>query len=271
MAKTNHLTGIWMLWMLSMNLCLYAQNKTQKFLFPDHKKSAVCLTYDDGMATHLANAIPQLDEAGIKGTFYLNSASGQSTVAGWIHAANKGHELGNHSIFHPCPSGMGWPPELETDHYTIPKILDEIKATDGILKLLDPSHAIRTYAYPCNNIKVNGASYVAHLKKSKLVKYARGGGKQVDAVIQDFKHLNLMEVPSFIVNEDSEASILIEAVERLKQQGGLLVFQFHGIGGQWIKVSNETHMALLKYLKDHEKEIWIAPFREVVGYIDKKR
>ena len=43
-----------------------------EFAWPENKKAAVSLTYDDGMQTHLENAIPALNDVGIRGTFYLN-------------------------------------------------------------------------------------------------------------------------------------------------------------------------------------------------------
>jgi peptidoglycan/xylan/chitin deacetylase (PgdA/CDA1 family) len=76
-------------------------------------KAIICLTYDDGLETQLSNAIPQLDAAGIKATFFLNSIQGSSqsdvigqtpeAVSGWVNAARNGHELANHTLFHPCP------------------------------------------------------------------------------------------------------------------------------------------------------------------------
>ncbi|MEP7323253.1 MAG: polysaccharide deacetylase family protein [Saprospiraceae bacterium] len=269
MNKVDRYIG--MIILLIPTLCSMGQSLNKSILFPGNKKAAICLTYDDGMYSHLSYAIPQLDQAGFKGTFFINSANGQNNVAGWMHAAKEGHELGNHSIFHPCPAGMGWPKELETDGYTVEKILNEVKVTDGILRLLDPVKSYRTYGYPCNNVFVGGKSYIEPLKKSKLVKYARGGGPQDKAIVLDYQHLDLMHVPSYIVTEDSEADKLIAVAEKVKLSGGLLVFQFHGVGGQWIKVSNETHIAFLNYLKANEKDIWVAPFKEVIQFIDKNR
>lgn len=243
-------------------------DKNQDLIFPGGAKAAICLTYDDGMKTHLLNAIPQLNEAGFKGSFYINNVSGQKDVAGWMNAARQGHELGNHSLFHPCPDSLGWPKELITENYTAARMIKEIEVTNQILQLLDPSTPHRTYAYPCNNIYTGGKSYIDELTRSGLVKYARGGGTEKNCIIKNFKQLDPMHVPSYIAEEDSDSKQLIAMAEKVKQQGGLLVFQFHGVGGEWIKIANETHRNLLAYLKDNKKDIWVTTFYNAMQYIE---
>lgn len=260
--KTTQFLTVILIVLLTQNL--HSQIKKWK----NNAKAVICLTYDDGMETHLSNAIPQLNDVGLKGTFFINTVSGQSAVVGWYEAAKSGHELANHSVFHPCPSAMGWNKFISTENYTIKRMLDEIKITDGILRQLDPDKTFRTFGYPCNNTLVGGKSYIEALKKSKLVRYARGG-TEGNSIITDFKTLNPMLVPSWIVEENTSLDELIEQAEKIKQSGGMGIFQFHGIGGQWIKISNETHQAFLKYLKENEKEIWVATFAEAMEYIYK--
>ena len=45
--------------------------------WPEGVSGAVCLTFDDGLQTQLDNALPCLDDNGLKGTFYLNPRSGR--------------------------------------------------------------------------------------------------------------------------------------------------------------------------------------------------
>src|SRR3954468_6029779 len=69
-----------------------------------NRKCAVVLTYDDALDVDLDNAIPVLDSLGLKATFYLSGYSGtlNTRLKDWREAAAKGHELGNHTLFHPC-------------------------------------------------------------------------------------------------------------------------------------------------------------------------
>jgi sialate O-acetylesterase len=48
----------------------------------------------------------------------------------------------------------------------------------------------------------------------------------------------------------------------------LLVFLFHGVGGGHnINVDKDAHSRLLHFLKENEKNIWIAPMVDVAQYI----
>jgi sialate O-acetylesterase len=71
------------------------------------KQAAVVLTYDDGLNVHLSNAIPALDSANLKGTFYISDYFGglQGQLTRWKTAAVHGHELANHTVYHPCEGG----------------------------------------------------------------------------------------------------------------------------------------------------------------------
>jgi len=52
----------------------------------------------------------------------------------------------------------------------------------------------------------------------------------------------------------------------------LLVFLFHGVGGEHsLNVSVEAHSDLLHFLKVNEKNIWIAPMIDVAKYIQQYR
>ena len=81
-----------------------AASKAQTPTTWNGKQCAVVLTYDDAIDVDLDNAIPALDSAGLKGTFYLigSSPAVSRRIGQWRAAAKNGHELGNHTSFHPC-------------------------------------------------------------------------------------------------------------------------------------------------------------------------
>src|SRR3954462_13009090 len=89
--------------------------KRPAMTWPGNKKATVVLTYDDALRSQLDVAIPQLAKANLKGTFFLNGKMTENEVTRWRAASKEGHELGNHSIFHPCSSGI-----LKADtHYAL--------------------------------------------------------------------------------------------------------------------------------------------------------
>jgi peptidoglycan/xylan/chitin deacetylase (PgdA/CDA1 family) len=242
-------------------------------------KAIICLTYDDGLETQLSTVIPQLDSVGFKATFFLNSIQGASqsdvigqtpeAVLGWSNAAKDGHELANHTLFHPCPEKLGWSKAAAIDNYTVEKIIKEISVQNTMLSLLDPKREKRSFAFPCNNSFIGDIDYSKIIKDKGLVTFGRAGGDS-NSVITDFKHLNTMLVPSWHVWTGTTLKELISFAEKVKKGGGLGVYQFHGVGGQVFQISRETHKAFLEYLKTNQEDYRVITFSEAMEFITKK-
>ena len=128
------------------------------------KSSAVVLTYDDAIDVDLDNVLPALDSAGLRGTFYLIGASPvvSRRVVEWRVAARHGHELGNHTLFHPCagrlPTRSWVSPDHDLSTYTVGRAADEIRATNALLHAIDGKTA-RTFGYPCGDLQIGGVSF----------------------------------------------------------------------------------------------------------------
>ena len=243
------------------------------------KKAIICLTYDDGLETQLSTVIPQLDAAGFKATFFLNSIQGSSpsdiigqtpeAVLGWTGAAKNGHELANHTLFHPCPEKLGWAKTVAIDNYTVDKIITEIRTQNTILSLLDPKRKARSFAFPCNNVLIRDTDYSKAIKDQRLITFGRAGGDS-NSIITDFKHLNTMQVPSWHVWTGTTLQQLIAFAEKVKKAGGMGVYQFHGVGGQIFQISRETHSAFLDYLKAHQDDYWVTTFSNAMEFVTKQ-
>jgi peptidoglycan/xylan/chitin deacetylase (PgdA/CDA1 family) len=230
------------------------------------KKCAVVLTYDDGLNVHLTNAIPALDSLGLKGTFYIATYNGklQSQIAGWRAAAAKGHELANHTIFHPCEGGRAGREFVSADYdlnnYSMNRITNEIRAMNAVLFAID-GKTNRTFAFPCGDNKVHDTAYIDSLHSEFIA--ARG----VVGTIPPIDKVNLYDFPGYgVFNHSGEA--MIQWVKEAEAKQGLLVIIFHGVGGEHdLNVSLPAHSQLLHYLKQQEKDIWVAPLVEVAGYV----
>ena len=53
----------------------HATESVQGFAWPEGRRAAVSLSYDDAVPSQLDNAIPALDRHGLKGSFYLTLAA----------------------------------------------------------------------------------------------------------------------------------------------------------------------------------------------------
>jgi len=245
--------------LLLLNFAAQAQDK---ITWPNHKKAVIVLTYDDALRSQLNVAIPQLDSAHLKGTFFLTGELNSQTIPQWRRANKNGHELANHTVFHPCLSTDDNP--MASEHYTVYRIIHEIEVMNHFLFAVDGKDA-HTYAYPCTETHVGGKDYVDSLRKHSTVKYARIGG-DANAVITDFKHLDPLLVPSYGLEDHTTADKLIAFVKKVEASGGMGVIMFHGVGGDYITTSAQAHRELLAYLKENKKDIWVATFQQAMDY-----
>jgi peptidoglycan/xylan/chitin deacetylase (PgdA/CDA1 family) len=223
-----------------------------------HKKAIIVLTYDDALQSQLNIAIPQLDSAHLTGTFFLTGNINQLTIPAWRKVAQKGYELANHTLYHPCAILPGR--ANSAANYTVYTMIREIGEMNNLLYAVDGKTS-RTYAYPCSEVSVGGVNYVDSLRASGLVKYARIGGGP-DAVITDFKKLDPLQVPAWGVVGAITGNALIAFVKKVQQSGGMGVFMFHGIGGDYLTTPALAHKQLLAYLQQHREDIEVLTFQE---------
>lgn len=243
---------VFLVLMIVLHFTAYSQSR---------KKVIIVLTYDDGLASQLDIAIPQLDSLGFKGTFFLTGYVGTKTIPRWRQVALKGHELANHSLYHPCLlTTVKGNAANNSANYSVYMMLREIGEMNNLLFAVDGGASPRTYAYPCTEVAVGGINYVDSLRQSGLVKYARIGGGP-DAVITNFKKLDPLQVPAWGIHAGVTGDELIAFVKKVQQSGGMGVLMFHGVGGDYITTPAAAHKKLLLYLKQHENEIEVTTFR----------
>jgi peptidoglycan/xylan/chitin deacetylase (PgdA/CDA1 family) len=227
-----------------------------------HKKVVIMLTYDDALASQLNVAIPQLDSMGFKATFFLTGYIGQTTIPKWREVALKGHELANHSLYHPCLiTTVKANPANNSADYSVYMIIREIAEMNNLLFAVDGKTGPRTYAYPCTEVAVGGVKYVDSLRNAGLIKYARIGGGN-DAIIADPKKVDPLQVPAWGVHAGVTGDELVAFVKKVQLSGGAGVLMFHGVGGDYITTPAAAHRQLLAYLKQHQDEIEVTTFRQ---------
>lgn len=231
------------------------------------KGCAVVLTYDDGLNIDLTHVVPALDSVGLKGTFYIcdyfNGLNAQ--IPSWKKAAVEGHELANHTMWHACEGGRAGR-EFVTDYdlrfYTVKRMTDEVRGMNNMLKAIDGKNQ-RTFAYPCGDTKIHDSAYIDPLKGDFVA--ARG----VRAEMLPINKIDLYDIGCYMINGQTGEQ-LIALVRQAMTTHTLLVFLFHGVGGEHsLNVSLPAHLQLLNFLQQHQKEIWVAPMIDVASYIKK--
>ena len=236
------------------------------FAWPHGAKAAVSLAYDDAIDSQLDNAIPALDRAGLKGSFYIKLASDtlKRRLPEWRAAAANGHELGNHTLFHQCsavgPDRTWVTPEDNIDTTSAARLVEQIRVGNTMLHAIDGKDE-RTFTVPCGDVKAAGENYVTLIKGDFVAIKSGSGG-----VVPDMDRLDPYLV-AVTAPEGVTGAQLIDLVKRAAQAGTMINFTFHGIGGDYITVSKQAHEELIQYLAAHRDLYWTDTFLNIMKYV----
>jgi len=242
------------------------------FHWPDGRCCAVSLTYDDALRIHYEFVGPRLEAHGLRGTFYLHIAADPiENPAPWRELAERGHELGNHSLFHPCRRSLSrrrWLNKaFDLRDYTPLRFQLEVRAANGFLHLLD-GKTERTYAITCGDTRIGrcwNKKRVCDLIRNDFVA-ARGTRVGRTTVVSP--SLDLMNVGSSGSADGRTFDDLRDEVCKAREQGGWLIYVIHGVGRGTHPsfVEKEVHEQLLSWLAC-QSQIWVRPFIDVANWI----
>ena len=247
----------------------HAQQNSSIFSWPKGKQVAISLTFDDGRTSQVDTGTALLDRYGVKATFYVVPSAVKQRVEGWKKAVKNGHEIGNHSLLHPCTGNFPWSRQKALEDYTLEKMQNELIVTnDSIQYLLDVKP--KNFAFPCGQTFVgrgiNTKSYVPVV--AKLFTSGRGWLDEGpnDPTFCDFAQLTGMEMDGKDFDE------ILSLIKAAKETGKWLVLAGHEMGDSGPQT---TRLAMLKDLMEYAQNpangIWIAPVETVVEYIKKER
>jgi len=252
--KTLAVAGL----ILGLTLGLNPTSRAQPFSWPGGARAAISLSYDDALPSQLDIALPALNAHGLKASFYLTLAS--ETVARrlpeWRLAAAMGHELGNHTVHHPCSRtaapGRDWvAPHRDLDRISVAQQREEILLANAFLQAID-GQTERSFTAPCGDLLAAGEPYLPAIKPAFLAIKSRSGG-----VVPDLPGLDLHDMATSDPG-GLDGDALIALVQQAAARGTLLSLSFHGVGGDYLSVSREAHEALLRHLAAHPRQYWVA-------------
>ena len=236
------------------------------FAWPHGAKAAVSLAYDDAIDSQLDNAIPALDRAGLKGSFYLKLASPSLArrMPEWRAAAARGHELGNHTLFHQCSAALpdrAWvTPEDDIDTTSAARLVAQIRLGNTMLHAIDGRDE-RTFTVPCGDVLAAGENYVKLIHGDFVAIKSGSGG-----VVPDMATLDPYSV-AVDAPDSATGAQLIALVQEATRRGTMINFTFHGIGGDYITTSNQAHEELLAWLAAHRDTVWTDTFLNIMKHV----
>ena len=242
---------------------------TTKFIWPEKKKMALSLTFDDARLSQPDLGIPLLNKHDIKATFYVIPSGVMNRVEGWKMAVKSGHEIGNHSYTHPCTGNFAWTRDNALENYTLDQMAKQLDSANSfVFNLLGVLPV--SFAYPCGQTfvgrGVNTKSYIPVI--ASKFKSGRGWLDEGpnDPVFCDLAQLTGVEMDNKSFDE------IKKIIEAAKSNGSWLIFAGHEMntsGGQTTFL--ETIEALCRYVKDPANEIWIGTVKEIGEYVSERR
>ena len=219
--------------------------------WPGGARAAVSLTYDDAMASQLRYAVPVLERHGLKATFFLSGKN----LAEFSALAKAGHELGSHTVTHPCNADLA---SLSLDDMAA-----ELDASISDLHGLGTTGKL-TFAYPCGQTRLaRSESYIP------LVQQRYRAARGVAAAVAEPASVDLFSVPALFPPTSSDGSDLLAFVDRAVSTGGWAVIGMHGVSelGEYLQLAQPAHDKLLAYLAEHASRIYTAPFGTVADVV----
>jgi len=248
---------------------LAAFEQQEDFRWPEGKRAAISLTFDDARFSQVERGIPILDEYGAKATFYVSIEPLEERLEAWKRAAANGHKIGNHSLTHPCSGNFSFARERALENYTLDKMQYELEESNNIIERLLGVRPV-SYAYPCGQKYVGRGRDVKSYVPVVAEEFLAGRGWMDewanDPTFCDMAQLMAMEL------DGKDFEQVKQLIDRTLANGGWLVFCGHDIGegGRQTTLSS-TLKALCEYAQDPANGLWLDTVEAVARYILKQR
>lgn len=236
--------------------------------WPDGKELAISLSFDDARESQVLIGTGLLDSFHVKATFYVVPSSVKKQLDGWKKAVVAGHEIGNHSLTHPCSGNFTWSRKNALEDLDLDKMKYELSECNKQIKDLLGVDA-KAFAYPC------GQKYVGRGTETRsyvplVASMFRSGRNWMDEAPNDpqfcnFSQLSCMELDGKTFEE------ILPVIEAARKTNAWVIFGGHEINHEGYQTSRvETIRKLLAFASDPKNKIWIQPVSAVEQHLNSK-
>ena len=247
---------------------VFAQSNIN-FSWPQGKEAAISLSFDDGRYSQVEGGTALLDSLNVKATFYVVPSAVEERLEGWKKAVASGHEIGNHSLYHPCSGNFVWSRTHALENYTLDSMRIELTEANKRIKQLLGVNSI-VFAYPCGQKFVgrgiNTKSYVPLVAEMFIT--GRGFLEETpnDPVFTDFAQITGIEM------DGKDFEQILPMLEEARKNGQWVVLAGHEMGEGGVQTARLNMLRkLIAYSKDPSNKLWIAPVGTVATYISQHR
>lgn len=246
-----------------------AQAVSTPVVWPEGKRMALSLSFDDARLSNVDLGTGLLDQYGVKVTFFVLPSGVKKRLEGWKKAVAAGHEMGNHTVNHPCSGNFVWSRGHALETYTTEAMRAELlEANRQIEELLGVRPEV--FAYPCGQTFV-GRGRATQSYVPLVADLFVSGRTWLDEAPNDAGYCDLAQLTGMEM-DGKEFEQLKTVIESARTSGQWLVLAGHETAESGPQT---TRLAMLRqlceYAKDPANGIWIAPIGTVAKYVQGQR
>jgi len=191
-------------------------------------------------------------------------------LEGWKRAVASGHEIGNHTMTHPCTGNYDWSADNAIENYSLQMIAKDIDdATAEIQRLLGVTP--KTFAYPCGQMFVGkgrqAKSYVPLVAERFIV----GRGPNSDS-INNPGFCDLSKVYGMAFN-DMDYDDMVRQVAETVHRGWWTIFVGYEISdrrGSQVTTTSALQ-ALCRHITEPSRGIWVDTAEHIGRFIQQEQ
>lgn len=224
-------------------------------LWPEGKRAAVSLTFDDARPSQIDTGLPLLEKLGIRATFFVLPGNVEKRLEGWKRAVAQGHEIGNHSMTHPCTGNYAFSRANALETYGLERMAKDIDAAQqSIRKLLGVSPV--SFAYPCGQSFVGRGRQTQSYVPLIAERFLLGRGYMGEAA-NDFSAFDLSQAMGTPFDDMAPEDVL-KLVKAAAAEGRWMILVGHDIGPRRFQsVDSAAIEAVAAYARDPSNGIWL--------------
>jgi peptidoglycan/xylan/chitin deacetylase (PgdA/CDA1 family) len=247
----------------------FAQQPSTNFTWPEGKRAALSLSFDDARQSQVDVGVALLDKHKVKATFCVVPSAVELRLEGWKKVVASGHEIGNHSLNHPCTGNFPWSRQKALEDYTVEKMRDELKQANRRIKELLGVTA-ESFAYPCGQTFVGRGIDTKSYVPLVATLFSSGRTWQ-DETPNDPGFCDLAQATG-VEMDGRDFEQILPILEKARETGQWVVLAGHEIGQDGQQTTRVTMLEkLMSYANDPANKIWIAPVGTIARYIRERR
>lgn len=246
--------------------------KNPDFTWPAGIRGALSLTFDDGRASQIVTGVPHLNAFDARATFYVMPHAVEPRRDAWRAAVEAGHEIGAHTLTHPCSGNFGFtaPGRSALEDLSLDQIDEELRESNARIEALLGVKPV-SFAYPCGHKFVGRGETLASYVPLVARHYLTGRG-WMDEYFNAPDRCDLAQLGGVSCDEFDFDPIRLQ-IESAAETGNWLILAGHEIGSENRRQSTrmDTLEAICAYCRDPSNGIWLDTVGAIGAYLHQNR